>query len=357
MENEKDMQKMFSDNIENAISEFCSEQNDDTNLKVLNAIVAGMMNGVEITAAAGFDNMPDLDALKEGAELSGLHFIKFNYDDKSFFVMYTSDAKIAEFQCPSMLRCGLYNFLVNAKHEEELAGIIINPGKENYVMNKETVIALLDYVYDINKPYQEIEMGDNMVINIPKVLQEVNAMPDDPEGTRPFVLVEENCNSLVIMYPMDIERAMPLEYPQLVIDGIHQCLGENQGLIEVKNGETKSGRKFLYSIVKNVNGGEGVQYCLTFEVEFDENVVHLQCFFDEKGMTGSRDAYVFELARRENKIDIDNNMAGWAEDPYDKEYSNGILRNLSEDEVYDEMFQQHPLSKARSFVRFVLENN
>jgi len=354
---DKDVQNLLGENLEKAITNFSQNQSDKNNYSVLNAIVNGVMKGAEVIAVAGFDNMPDPSKLKGGMELSGLHFIKFNLDDKSYFVMYSSEEKTNAFTCPSMLRCSLYQFLVNAKHEEDLTGIIINPGPENYVMTKDAVIGLLDYIYELNKPYKEIQMTDDIKVNIPKVLEEVDAMPEDPESTRPFVVSGEGMEAVVLMYPIGFNQTMPLDYPRAVIDGIHNCLDENQGLIEVKNGSTKNGYKYLYSIVKTVMQGQGAQYCLAFDIAYREAAIHFQGYFDEKGISGSRDAYVFEIARRENLIDLDNNMLGWSVDPYDADFNRGILRNLSEAEDYDEKFPEHPLSKARSFVKFIVENN
>jgi len=147
----RNKQEIFSAKLEQVIAEFCNTQNDDTNYNVLTALVEGVMNEVEVVAAAGFDNMLDPNELKEGMELSGLHFLRYNLEDKSFFVMYSSEAKTQELTCPSMLRCSLYQFLVNAKHEEGLTGVIINPGKENYVMTQDMVKILLDYIYEICK--------------------------------------------------------------------------------------------------------------------------------------------------------------------------------------------------------------
>ena len=45
------------------------------------------------------------------------------------------------------------------------------------------------------------------------------------------------------------------------------------------------------------------------------------------------------------------------EDPYDSEYREGFLMNFSERDIFDKKFPDHPLSIARKYVKWVLENN
>ena len=54
---------------------------------------------------------------------------------------------------------------------------------------------------------------------------------------------------------------------------------------------------------------------------------------------------------------IPPNMDEWFKDPYNENYKNGLLMNMSEKSEYDVMFPQHPLSEARSLIEFILENN
>lgn len=71
---------------------------------------------------------------------------------------------------------------------------------------------------------------------------------------------------LLYVGPSSKEEAMPFGNPQSVIDGIHECLGDNQGLITVECTKTGSGEDAMYSIVKTVEPLEGAQYCLTMDL-------------------------------------------------------------------------------------------
>lgn len=62
------------------------------------------------------------------------------------------------------------------------------------------------------------------------------------------------------------EEAMPFGNPQSVIDGIHECLGDNQGRITVECTKTGSGEDAMYGIVKTVEPFDGEQYCLNIDI-------------------------------------------------------------------------------------------
>ena len=60
-----------------------------------------------------------------------------------------------------------------------------------------------------------------------------------------------------------------------------------------------------------------------------------------------------KLGSSELKLEADE----WKRDPYDANRENGILMNWTEDEKFDPLFPNHPLSEMRRFVKFVIENN
>ena len=97
----------------------------------------------------------------------------------------------------------------------------------------------------------------------------------------------------------------------------------------------------------------GVQYFLRINVFNDskwEWAEEVDAFFGEEGTIGMRDAAV--MAKYEKKPPED-----WMEDPYDKQYLKGIRMNKSENALYDSLFPNHPLSQARMFLRYIVENN
>lgn len=99
-----------------------------------------------------------------------------------------------------------------------------------------------------------------------------------------------------------------------------------------------------------------MQYILTMHIDMGQYCMNIRSFFDEVGMTGTRDTAIMNKMINEGKI-TPPNMSGWFKDPYDENYKNGIIMNLSEKEEYDAMFPQHPLSEMRSFIKYIVENN
>lgn len=70
----------------------------------------------------------------------------------------------------------------------------------------------------------------------------------------------------------------------------------------------------------------------------------------ERGTTGVREAVVAAELFNAGKLTKQNFERSWAQDPYDASYrgvARSVLRFISDDEIYDERFPEHPLSKIR----------
>jgi len=202
----------------------------------------------------------------------------------------------------------------------------------------------------------KITIKDSMTVDIPDMFVKMESLPEDPQDSVSYGIRDSGTGSFLMIYPIPNAQAMPLTEPQIIIDSIHRFMNENQGLIKVDAGCTESGHIYAYSIVKNLKEPSGVQYILTFQIEHGAEVINVQAFFDEMGMTGMRDAMVYDKAVRDGFVK-QGSFDGWSCDPYDPDYTQGKPMNLSEDERYDSSFPQHPLSEARSFVRYLIENN
>lgn len=196
---------------------------------------------------------------------------------------------------------------------------------------------------------KQISIGQSK-ISVPGYFQQVDSMPEDPEGSISLMAQSDNAVCLVVLQPLTPEDAMPFDNPQIVIDGIHECISDEQGVIEVEAGG-EAGSRYIYSIVKtlkNPDMPEGVQYTLTLDQECESGMVHVQGFFDEQGVTGLRDTTVFQMLATENGFD--ETKADWMQDPYDLSFNRGLLMNKSERVQFDYMFPGHPLTMAREFV-------
>ena len=155
--------------------------------------------------------------------------------------------------------------------------------------------------------------------------------------------------------------SMNFDYPQIVIDDWHNNMPDNYGLIEVKNGITNSGNKFIYFIIKHrINAENDIPmangYMLNMNIKIDDDIYFINSSFKEEGITGHRDAVIYMIFRQKYSY-LEDSFDGWMADPYDKDYNKGFLMNISEEEQFDEMFPEHPLSKARSLAKYIIDNN
>ena len=170
-----------------------------------------------------------------------------------------------------------------------------------------------------------------------------------------FQKITEQSNCIVAITiadnPMDFDDADGL------IAGIHEALDETQGLIVVDNGNTASGYRYIYSIVKTVRGAEGVLYYLRMNFELGENIYEINASFEEYGITGVREAMIFPKILASGIVkDSEELMEKWGLDPYDREFKRGVLRNMSEDKQFDGAFPEHPLTQARELIDTILSD-
>ena len=193
-------------------------------------------------------------------------------------------------------------------------------------------------------------------IHIPANFRKIKSMPEDPANSVAYGMQTRLSRCFLMIYPIDNKSAMPYGNVDAVIDGIHRTLSDTQGLVEVNAGTTKHGKKYVYSIVKSKLKPCGTQYILTINIDMNKNTTNIQAFFDEVGMTGFRDSTILNKMIGEGTITLPN-MDDWFQDPYDKNYKKGLRMNLSEQSEYDAFFPQHPLSEARSFIEYVINNN
>ncbi len=199
-------------------------------------------------------------------------------------------------------------------------------------------------------------------LRLPEEYKKAGSFPDDPPKAVNYALNTEGARVLISVYPRSKDQGMKFEYPREAIAGIHETLKDNQGLIEVKSGKTAAGKQYIYSIVKTVmkenNASCGVLYSLVMDLEYADSKLTIRGFFEENGPTGTREAAVYEVMRKENKVIMtDTGVTGWSQDPYDPAFTKGIPMNESEKTAYDELFPLHPLSEARKLIKALIRNN
>ncbi len=136
-----------------------------------------------------------------------------------------------------------------------------------------------------------------------------------------------------------------------VINNLHEQMKDNEGLIVVKNGQTKSQNKYIYYIQKVHIEELKNKYYLCMHIKIGTHIYSIRADYEEIGITGVRDSVGYELYRRANSEEP------FTKDPYDINYKNGHLMNYSEKEEFDAMFETHPLTMLRQLVLEILDLN
>lgn len=102
----------------------------------------------------------------------------------------------------------------------------------------------------------EIQVLGN-IIKIPDYYRKVDSLPDDPQDSTTVALRSSNAMCLVQFFPISESQVMPYKDKQAVIDGIHNSLADDQGLVQIQHGWIYSRKMFMASIVRTVKTENG----------------------------------------------------------------------------------------------------
>jgi hypothetical protein len=231
----------------------------------------------------------------------------------------------------------------NSTDHHALMGMYdMEPTKENF----------LKLIVPKDKLLPEIDIQS--LLNLPEDYKVLGKSSVAPMYCVNYGKKTSNCVSFMQSFPISARHTMDYYNIQKIISGIHQSLGENQALIEVKAGKTKNNRHYVYSIVKTKGEPSGVQYYMLMHIAYEKVAINVNGHFIEAGTTGIRDTTIWELERRKGIVSSTDNSK-WCFDPYDGTLKRPYLMNLSEKEEYDEMFPDHPLSQCRQFVKLITQ--
>jgi hypothetical protein len=111
------------------------------------------------------------------------------------------------------------------------------------------------------------------------------------------------------------------------------------------------GSKAIRTIFKVAQHPFGRTYLgsLTFPFRDFSYVLKVQC--EERGATGMRDTAIsMKLMMSGEFTPGIGRSVGWLDDPYDPNEAGPMTRNKSERPEYDDVFPDHPLSRARALL-------
>ena len=200
----------------------------------------------------------------------------------------------------------------------------------------------------------------NFQLNIPENFRLLESLPEDRIDSRTYGIGNDFYVGIISIFSIQNNEIMPMDSNSSIIDKIHAILNENQGLIEVNNGITKDKNHFVYTIVKDYHTQLGTSYIITMHIVKNNDNICIQGQFSEQSLIGKRDSTIFNIAIKNKWIEFDkdnNTYTNWSKDPYNNEFCYGTPMNLSEKKDFDDMFPEHPLSKLRLLISYIIENN
>ena len=112
-----------------------------------------------------------------------------------------------------------------------------------------------------------MDSNKNISIQMPEGYQIVKSLPTDPENSVTYFAQTPASLQMIQVYPISEARAMAFDDDQQIIDGIHRCMADNQGLLKVEHGATRHGNSYVYSIVKTYHEPSPLQYTLTLHIK------------------------------------------------------------------------------------------
>lgn len=205
-------------------------------------------------------------------------------------------------------------------------------------------------MFDGESDVMLVSVADNSVA-LPGLLSPTSDYPSITYDAKGFAWEDEGTYGVVSIGSMP--RRDSLFVVSDVVAGMRGCLGQNQGLVAIEEGETSACVPYRETLVKT-SIEFGVQYTLSLQLDCDTSVVSLTAFAEENGTTGTRDSFIFASCQNQGIV---NGFEGWNIDPIEDHPVDGFPMNLSELEDFDEHFPMHPLSELRSLARFVLKRN
>ena len=113
-----------------------------------------------------------------------------------------------------------------------------------------------------------------------------------------------------------------------------------------------AGCRAVRQFVKVPQRPHGMTYLGSLTLPFRDFSFVLKIRCEERGTTGVRDTMVLNDKLESGDVRLDGiAMVGWMKDPYDATRTSGLARNLSDGDEHDWLFPDHPLSRARRFLR------
>jgi hypothetical protein len=126
--------------------------------------------------------------------------------------------------------------------------------------------------------------------------------------------------------------------------------GVNGGVIEVDLSQQDQ-LTIIKTLFKIPQARGGTTYLASLTLPFKTCSYVLKVQSAETGPTGMRETLIADKLLSNNRsTSLEERLSEWSADPYAPHFKKGILMNQSEDEIYDALFPNHPLTQARKII-------
>jgi len=148
---------------------------------------------------------------------------------------------------------------------------------------------------------------------------------------------------------------LPLIADETVLRGRCREIAQDRqgGLIEVRTMVCGLGPSVGYIYKRMQVQHSGYAYTGMFITSINSSSLVWTIVAVERDTSGLREAIVTANLMQAGKLTLEDYKRYWAQDPYDPSYQGVdhiVLRFMSDDEVYDQQFPQHALSKVRRVI-------
>ena len=128
----------------------------------------------------------------------------------------------------------------------------------------------------------------------------------------------------------------------------HMMADRNGAIVSVDCVDV-AGLPALRAVFKVKQDPHGMTYIGSYTFPFDTFSYVIRIICPEIGTTGLRDAMVADKCG----WTVDGPDPQFQQDPYDPNFKASVLRNKSDDEEWDELFPEHPLSRIRAALKSI----
>ena len=148
-------------------------------------------------------------------------------------------------------------------------------------------------------------------------------------------------------------RAIPADLETIRSKSRKQAAQYGGAIVEVELCEI-GGMAAVREILKVPQKPTGMGYLGSFMLPCSDSAYLLAVACPERGLTGMRDTAIFAKLMQSGEVKFEEGNeqpTNWMRDPYDAAIVGPPARNRADDEAYDVLFPEHPLSRVRSLLR------